>query len=214
MVGAAEEDEEAVNAGAVYVYKRDQGGAGNWGEFQKLAASDAATGDFFGQSVSVSGAHTLVGAPFEDTAGSLAGAAYVFETGGPDDTDGDGCTDKAEGGPDASLGGQRNKNSFWDFYDVWTHPPGDPIGWERNAVINIFDINATGMRFGPGPVLSKEDAIAEALAAPTDGTGYHAAYDRGPIIGANDWDRGPPDGSINIVDDILGVAAQFGHNCG
>ena len=62
-------------------------------------------------------------------------------------------------------------------------------------------------------MLSKGDALAQALVAPTDATGYHPAFDRGPIIGANDWDRAPPDGSINIVDDILGVAAQFGHNC-
>ena len=25
--------------------------------------------------------------------------------------------------------------------------------------------------------------------------------------------RGRPDGSINIVDDISGIAQQFGHNC-
>ena len=132
----------------------------------------------------------------------------------PGDRDRDGCSDQAENGAFEYLGGQRDYLYFWDFFDVWTHPPGDPIGWERNAVINIFDINATGMRFGPGPVLAKADALAEALAAPTDVTSYHAAYDRGPIIGANSWDRAPPDGSINIVDDILGVAAQFGHNCG
>ena len=102
---------------------------------------------------------------------------------------------------------------FWDFYDVWTHPPGDPVGWERNKVLNIFDILAVGRRFGSGPVLSKGAALAEATTQPVDDTSYHAGYDRGPIMGANNWDRAPPDGSINIVDDILGVARQFGHSC-
>ena len=41
----------------------------------------------------------------------------------------------------------------------------------------------------------------------------HAAFDRGLVIGANNWDRAPADGAINIPDDILGVAAQFGHSC-
>ena len=162
----------------------------------------------------MSGASTLVGAPFEDTGGSSAGEAYVFETGGPGDTDSDGCTDKAEAGPDAGLGGQRNKNYFWDFYDVWTHPSGQPTAWERNKVINISDILAVAGRFGPGPgAVPKAQALADALTAPVNSNGYHAAFDRGVIIGANNWERAPADGTINITDDILGVAFQFGHNC-
>ena len=131
----------------------------------------------------------------------------------PGDTDQDGCSDQAENGEFEYLGGQRDYLYFWDFYDVWTHPPGDPIGWERNKVINIFDILAVARRFGPGQVADKQTALAAALTQPVDEASYHAAYDRGPIIGANLWDRGPPDGAINIVDDILGVAQQFGHTC-
>ena len=131
----------------------------------------------------------------------------------PGDADLDGCTDVAENGPDESLGGQRNYFYFWDFYDVWTHPAGDPLGWERNAVINVFDILGVALRFGAGPNLSKADAYLQALAPPVDDSSYHPGYDRGAIIGANNWDRAPPDGSINVVDDILGIAAQFGHNC-
>ena len=132
----------------------------------------------------------------------------------PGDTDLDGCTDVAENGANARFGGQRNYLYFWDFYDVWTHPAGDPVGWERNKVINIFDILGVARRFGPGPELSKIEAFLFALAPPAGESGYHAGYDRGPLVGPNPWDRGPPDASINIVDDILGVAAQFGHNCG
>jgi hypothetical protein len=27
------------------------------------------------------------------------------------------------------------------------------------------------------------------------------------------WDMGPPDGTINVLDDIIAVAGQFGHVC-
>ena len=131
----------------------------------------------------------------------------------PGDTDVDGCSDQAENGLDPQFGGLRNYKYFWDFYDVWTHPSGQPTLWERNAVLNLFDIFAVALRFGSGPTLSKQDALAEALSQPSDDTSYHAGYDRGPLVGPNPWERGPPDGSINIVDDILGVAAQFGHDC-
>ena len=61
-------------------------------------------------------------------------------------------------------------------------------------------------------------ADSDALSAPNAITGdpredYHPAYDRSALIGPNAWDKGPPDGAINILDDILGVAVQFGHSC-
>ena len=64
---------------ATYVFLRDEGGADNWGEMKKLIASDAEAGDNFGVKVAVSGSTTVVGAQNEDTGGSNAGAAYVFQ---------------------------------------------------------------------------------------------------------------------------------------
>ena len=61
---------------AAYVFQRDQGGAGNWGEVKKLTASNAQAGDNFGQSVAVSGDTVVVGAPGDDAGGN---AAYVFQ---------------------------------------------------------------------------------------------------------------------------------------
>ena len=216
VVGAPTDDEggpEFSRFGAAYVFGRDQGGADNWGVVEKLRASDPDMEDWFGRRVAVNGDTVLIGARNEDASGESAGAAYVFKTGGPGDSDQDGCTDKAENGPNAYLGGQRDNRYFWDFFDVWTHPTGQPTAWERDTVVNVFDILAVALRFGAGPQLSKDDALAAALAAPEDETSYHAAYDRGPIIGANNWDRAPADGGINIVDDLLGVMQQFGHDC-
>ena len=131
----------------------------------------------------------------------------------PGDTDQDGCSDVAENGLNARFGGRRDYLSFWDFYDVWTHPAGEPQVWARDRVITLFDILGVARRFGPGPFLSEAEAIAGALTPPTSASGYHPAYDRGGLLGLNPWDRAPPDGAIDIPDDILGVAAQFGHTC-
>ena len=134
------------------------------------------------------------------------------------DDDADGCLDVAElqiaPGSEVS-GGRRHPHNFWDFYDVWTHPPGQPDVWVRDGAVNLVgDILGVLMRFGPGPKPpTGAQAVAQALTPPVSGIGYHIDYDRGPVVGADRWDRAPPDGVINLMDDILGVVAQFGHSC-
>jgi hypothetical protein len=79
VAGANNEGGSGSGRGAAYVFKRDEGGADNWGEVKKLVASDAGDGDFFGQSVSISGNYISVGALLEDGSGTDRGAAYIFE---------------------------------------------------------------------------------------------------------------------------------------
>jgi len=67
-----------VGAGAAYVFKRNSS-SDQWEQVNKLMASDAQAGDYFGQSISISGDYAIIGAYGEDTKGSLAGAAYVFK---------------------------------------------------------------------------------------------------------------------------------------
>jgi hypothetical protein len=77
-------------AGAAYVYSRNQGDPGAWGQVAILRASDRQAGDCFGISVAISGDTLVVGASDKD--GGLdntvpkVGAAYVFSRnqGGPD----------------------------------------------------------------------------------------------------------------------------------
>ena len=78
VVGASGEDAVGTNAGAAYIFQRNEGGADNWGEVRKLTASDAQTEDRFGTSVAVSADSVLVGAVVEDAGGTDAGAAYAF----------------------------------------------------------------------------------------------------------------------------------------
>ena len=68
VVGSPLENAFRDNYGAVYVYQRDRGGAGNWGEVTKLQTVDRVNG--LGASVAISG----------DTAVVVSGiAAYVFD---------------------------------------------------------------------------------------------------------------------------------------
>jgi hypothetical protein len=78
VVGAPFDDAAAGNAGAIYIFERDAGGADNWGEVKKIIASDAGTFEEFGYSVAVSGDTAIAGAPASH-GGEHAGAAYVFE---------------------------------------------------------------------------------------------------------------------------------------
>ncbi len=89
IVGANNEDEDANglntanNSGSAYIFFR--AGSGIWTEIKKIAASDRATGAWFGSSVAISGNRLVIGAHFEekDASGTNtifeAGAAYVFE---------------------------------------------------------------------------------------------------------------------------------------
>ncbi|MEZ6083097.1 MAG: hypothetical protein R3E58_03865 [Phycisphaerae bacterium] len=61
--------------GAAYVFANING---NWQQTAKLAANDAAAGDYFGYSVGVSDTTAIVGAFLDDDAGASTGAAYIF----------------------------------------------------------------------------------------------------------------------------------------
>jgi hypothetical protein len=75
VVGAQFADARGHDSGQAYVFeRRDEG----WHQATVLSASDAASGDQFGLTVSVSGETIVVGARLADSRASNAGAAYVF----------------------------------------------------------------------------------------------------------------------------------------
>ena len=54
-----------------------------WTQQQKLTADDAAAGDRFGSSVSISDNYAIIGAPDEDDDDNRdSGSAYIFKLGG------------------------------------------------------------------------------------------------------------------------------------
>jgi glucose/arabinose dehydrogenase len=102
------------------------------------------------------------------------------------DSDGDGCADARELGPDRALGGQRDPDNPYDFYDV-----------NGDGRVTMSDVTAVIQAFGPA-----------------SGPNYRTAKDRSPPPpGGQWWEMGPPDGVINLLDDVAGVINQFGHSC-
>lgn len=109
------------------------------------------------------------------------------------DSDGDGCSDQAELGSNPSLGGRRDPNNPWDFFDT-------PM-FTRDGRISVGDISGVVSHFGQS---GDPDAPQ-----PT----YDPRFDRGPAApGRDPWDTGPPDGTIT-TSDLAAVASQIGHSC-
>jgi hypothetical protein len=79
LIGAfADDTTRGMNAGSAYVFVRS---GSSWSQEAKLEASDGASVDYFGYSVSLSanGDRALIGAPYDDTTrGMNVGSAYVF----------------------------------------------------------------------------------------------------------------------------------------
>lgn len=111
----------------------------------------------------------------------------------PGDTDGDGCSDQRENGPDETLGGLRDFLNPWDFYDVLG--PGAVLPLDQ-----IIDL--------PNDILGVIQHFSPSGAAP-----YDVQFDRGVSSGPNPWNMTAPDGVIDLPNDILGVILQFQHSC-
>lgn len=80
VVGAPFDDTGAgTDAGSAYVFVRS---GTSWSQQAKLTASDAAAGDAFGISVSISGDTVVAGAFNDDDGGTNSGSAYVFTRSG------------------------------------------------------------------------------------------------------------------------------------
>lgn len=143
----------------------------------------------------------------------LLGAAGAPDESPPTDldSDGDGCTDAQELGPDPKLGGRRDPYNFWDFFDV---PNADGV---RDGRIGLMgDILRVAARLGvtdsdgTASINRHSDPLSP---VPADVRTYHPAFDRSRAANGTDaWDLGPPDGTINLFD-VLGVVMQYGHHC-
>ena len=81
VVGASEDDLAGNNAGAAYVYARDEGGQDAWGQVAVLTASDAADVDLFGADCAIDNGVVAIGAYRADGSGTDQGAVYTFGDG-------------------------------------------------------------------------------------------------------------------------------------
>ncbi len=79
LIGASRNDEKGQEAGAAYLFSKDQGGAENWGQVAKIKATDGQSGDMFGASLELDGDFALIGAALDDDNSMMnKGAAYLF----------------------------------------------------------------------------------------------------------------------------------------
>lgn len=77
-VGAWKDNEDGkTDNGSAYVFERDSGGVGNWGQVAKLVPSDTKTNDWFGFAVDVDGDNVVVGKPIRNPR-AREGNAYIF----------------------------------------------------------------------------------------------------------------------------------------
>ncbi|KAK3268477.1 hypothetical protein CYMTET_23015 [Cymbomonas tetramitiformis] len=74
-VGADDDDDLGSGSGSVYIY----GLSGNtWTFEQKLSAPDGASGDSFGEAVSLSNGYLAIGSDADDDRGSSSGSVYIY----------------------------------------------------------------------------------------------------------------------------------------
>ena len=78
VVGAYGDDDAGSESGSAYVFTKPASGWAAHSGNIKLTASDGAASDEFGWSVAVDGDTVVVGAPYDDDAGSESGSVYVF----------------------------------------------------------------------------------------------------------------------------------------
>lgn len=79
IVGAYWDDDNGINSGSAYVFRKDIAG---WVLQAKLTASDGAKYDWFGYDVSIDGNYAIVGAVLDNHDGAYRGSAYIFKRDG------------------------------------------------------------------------------------------------------------------------------------
>jgi len=129
------------------------------------------------------------------------------------DSDGDGCSNQEELGSNPALGGQRDPDNFWDFYDVPvpSHYASGGGGTRDKAIGVTTDVVALLTYVG-----SQNTGSDPRYNVDLDGDGIQDGieYDRRTsAYPSQPWRSGPPDGGIGITTDVVAMMKQGGHSC-
>ena len=192
VVGALWADSGGTDRGQVYVFSKDQGGANNWGLVKILSASDKATGDGFGTSVTVSGDIAVVGAVGADSGGINRGQVYVFskDQGGANnwglvkilsasdkaDYDNFGSSvavssDTVVVGADGADFGGTNRGQVY----VFSKDQGGANNWGQVKILSASDKSKDDF-FGESVAISGDTSVVGAQGADSGGTDRGQAY--------------------------------------
>ncbi|WP_119564746.1 FG-GAP repeat protein, partial [Vibrio cholerae] len=183
VVGAVNEDTGGSDAGAAYIFTRN---GTSWTQQAKLMASDAQTGDMFGRSVSISGDTAVVGAIYEDTGASDAGAAYIFTRNGTSWTqqaklmasdaevnDYFGYSVSISG--DTAVVGAANEDTGGSDAGAAYIFTRNGTAWIQQAKLMASDAEANDI-FGRSVSISGDTAVVGAIYEDTGGSNAGAAY--------------------------------------
>ncbi len=196
VVGAnqADHDPTTPDTGVVFVYRRDHGGAGNWGLVRRLTAGTPQEHAAFGLVLALDDDRLLVGAPNEDRddGGNVtvnAGAAYLYkrDEGGPEAWGLEAALRPAGGGVfdmfggSVALAGDR----------LWIAAPNSPLGgFEQQGIVHPFE--RVGGAWEERPVIEAADGSDRAHFG-----GSLAVWGEELAIGAPDRQ---PNGAVYLVD--------------
>lgn len=181
--------------GSAYVFERDQGGPGYWGQVGKLTPADNPAYNYFGYSVAIDENSVLVGAPGNN---GVIGAAYIFQRneinpfdwleikklfppdGAPQDFFGLACdiNDNL-----ALVGSPGHQNSAGAAY-LFARDAGNPNNWGQVKQFIASD-GSEGDGYGASVTIAQDIGFVGAPGKDLNsGAVYHYALDNG---GFNDW---------------------------
>ncbi len=196
VVGAPFDDEAESDAGAAYVFDRDD--SGRWLEVAKLTAADGGFIDHLGGAgaVGISGDRIVLGAPEDD---DEAGSAYVFERDESGNwlqaaklvaADREACDELGES---AAISGDRVAAGADDDNDdllgedsgsVYIFERDELGNWSEVAKLNAAD-GMAGDRLGNSIAIHGETIVAGAPRADVGASNAGAAYVFDPTVGGS-----------------------------
>jgi cyclophilin family peptidyl-prolyl cis-trans isomerase len=206
IVGAKLYDTSATNAGAAFIFYRNEGGTNNWGLQQGLSPSDAAANDNFGYSVSINGEYAVIGAIGDDPSSNFpnfTGSAYIYKCNGTSWvqqaklTASDGAQSDNFGysvaidGYYAIVGAYKNDDNGTDSGSAYIFEPNDldPNNWDQKAKLTASDA-AAGDYFGYSVAIGGGHALVGAYKNDDNGSDSGSAYVFEPNgLDPNKWDQ-------------------------
>jgi hypothetical protein len=191
VVGARYDDEPGTNTGAAFVFGQNQGGANNWGQVQKLLASDRAPGDYFGFSVAISGNTIVVGSYLDDIGlSNNIGSAYIFAFSGGSWAQ----TNKLTASDGAAS------DQFGYAVDI----DGGTVLVGAHFDDDMGTNSGSAYAFTQGGGWLQTDKLTGSAASTNDNFGHSVAVDGGTaVVGAykDDFDSGVDQGSAYFFED-------------
>jgi hypothetical protein len=186
IVGANHDDDGGNGSGSAYIFTPNDVDPNNWDQVAKLLASDGASGDYFGVSVSISGDYAVVGAYWDDDSGNRSGSAYIFERDGTSWSEqakllaSDGAADDYFGlsvsisGDYAVVGADQDDDNGTESGSAYVFKR-DGTNWRQQAKLAASD-NAAYDRFGCSVSISGDYAIVGAGEDDDNGFNSGSAY--------------------------------------